>query len=216
MIMKTNCRIEYSQDYLQSRDMTLIFEEMFVTTQNVDGEPEENCVRERICGFYHGEPDEELMKQYMFDGCEAVMSDEIFESMEKDTMTEWLKNNGITDSKGRNKHGKDFTYSVVVYGGFDQVPLIAYQRDYNKQSQAEETYHELEDTLRLEHKIFDNNNEVFIPQNDCSSMAIIRSGAFDDERVVYFKSLIDNTNYEDYAEDCNLIIKYFQEHNMMS
>lgn len=47
-------------------------------------------------------------------------------------------------------------------------------------------------------------------------MAIIRSGAFDNDRVVYFKSLVDNTNYEDYAEDFNLIVKYFQEYDMMS
>lgn len=114
-----------------------------------------------------------------------------------------------------NVEGK-FDYAVVVYGGFDQVPLIAYQRNYDDKDQAVEVYHELEDTFRLEHKIFDNNNEVFIPQSDCSSMAIIRSGAFDDDRVVYFKSLVDNTNYEDYTEDFNLIVKYFQEHNMMS
>lgn len=109
-----------------------------------------------------------------------------------------------------------FDYAVVVYGGYDQVPLIKYQRNYDDENQAIEVYHELEDTFRLEHKIFDNNTEDFISQNECSAMAIIRSGAFDDDRVVYFKSLIDNTNYEDCAEEFDLIVKYFQSHDMMS
>ncbi len=203
-IYRTNCDIEYSQEYLPSRDITLIFEDTYVWSKDVNGEPEKFVVRERITGFYHGEPDEHCFKRYYTGGCEAVMDDELMEA--------------LTNTHGdisKDDVEPSFTYSVVVYGGFDQVPLIAYQRDYDDKDQAVEVYHELEDTFRLEHKIFDNNNEVFIPQSDCSSMAIIRSGAFDDERIVYFRSLVDNTNYEDYTEDFSLIVKYFQEHNMM-
>ena len=202
---KANCEIEYSQEYLPSRDITLIFEDTTVWSKNVNGEPEKFCVRERITGFYHGEPDEDGFKSYYAGGCEAVMEDELMEALTK-----------THGEVSKNEEESSFTYSVVVYGGFDQVPLIAYQRDYDNKDQATTVYHELEDTFRLEHKIFYNNNEVFIPQSDCSSMAIIRSGAYDDERVVYFKSLVDNTNYEDYTEDFSLIVKYFQEHNMMS
>ena len=204
-IYRTNCDIEYSQEYLPSRDITLIFEDTYVWSKDVNGELEKFVVRERITGFYHGEPEEKLMCDYLADGCEAIMSDELMEAL-----TETHGDISKDDVK------PSFTYSVVVYGGFDQVPLIAFQRDYDDKDQAVTEYHELEDTFRLEHKIFDNNNEVFIPQSDCSSMAIIRSGAFDDERVVYFRSLVDNTNYEDYTEDFSLIVKYFQEHNMMS
>ena len=222
---KAKCEIEYSQEYLPGRDITLVFEDTSVWSKDVNGKPEKFVVRERITGFYHGEPTEDGFKNYYTSGCEAVMYDELMEALtethgcvskneeEAFNMGQWLKDNGVTDEYAP-KPG--FTYSVVVYGGFDQVPLIAYQRDYDDKDQAVEVYHELEDTFRLEHKIFDNNNEVFIPQSDCSSMAVIRSGAFDDERVVYFKSLVDNTNYEDYTEDFSLIVKYFQEHNMMS
>ena len=134
---------------------------------------------------------------------------------------EWLealtKTHGCTSkNEAEDISQAKFTYSVVVYGGFDETPLIRYQRDYDDKSQATTEYHELEDIFRLEHKIFDNNTEQYISQNECSSMAIIRSGAFDNDRVVYFKSLVDNTNYEDYAEDFNLIVKYFQEYDMMS
>lgn len=118
--------------------------------------------------------------------------------------------------KEEPKEEPKYDYVVVVYGGFDETPLIRYQRTYDDKDQATTTYHELEDTFRLEHKIFDNNTEEFIDQADCSAMAIIRTGAFDDERVWYFKSLVDNTNYESYAEDFNLIVKYFQEHKMMA
>lgn len=204
-IYRTNCDIEYSQEYLPSRDITLIFEDTYVWSKTVDGEPEKFVVRERITGFYHGEPEEKLLQNYLAGGCEAIMSDELMEALTR-----------THGDISKDDVKPSFTYSVVVYGGFDQVPLIAYQRDYDDKDQAVEVYHELEDTFRLEHKIFDNNNEVFIPQSDCSSMAIIRSGAFDDDRVVYFRSLVDNTNYEDYTEDFNLIVKYFQEHNMIS
>lgn len=210
----TNCRIEYSQEYLPSRDITLIFEETFVIGENVNEQPEEFCVRERITGFYHGEPDEDGFKNFYSKGCEAVMDDELMGALDKSfNIGQWLKDNGVTDEYAPKSK---FTYSVIVYGGFDETPLIRYHRTYDDKDQATTTYYELEDTFRLEHKIFDNNTEEFINQKDCSAMAIIRSGAFDDDRVVYFKSLVDNTNYEDYTEDFNLIVKYFQEHNMMS
>lgn len=201
----TNCDIEYSQEYLPSRDITLIFEDTYVWSKTVDGVPEKFMIRERITGFYHGEPDEDGFKNFYSKGCEAVMDDELMEALTKTHGD--ISNDDVKDT---------FDYTVVVYGGFDQVPLIRYQRSYDDKDQAVEVYHELEDTFRLEHKIFDNNIEEFISQNDCSLMAIIRSRALDDDRVVYFRSLVDNTNYEDYTEDFNLIVKYFQEHNMMS
>lgn len=202
---KTKCEIEYSQEYLPSRDITLIFEDTFVWSKDVNDKPEKYMVRERITGFYHGEPDEDGFKSYYTGGCEAVMYDELMEALTK-THGDISQN----DVKGK------FNYAVVVYGGFDQVPLIRYQRNYDDKDQAVKVYHELEDTFRLEHNIYDNNTVQYISQNECSSMAIIRSGAFDNDRVVYFKSLVDNTNYEDYAEDFNLIVKYFQEYDMMS
>lgn len=193
---RANCEIEYSQDYLKSRDMTLIFEEMFM----VDG-PDKICVRERICGFYHGEPDDDLFKQYMTSGTEAVMADEFVK--------------GLTRDDNAPKEEPKYEYVVVVYGGFDETPLIRYQREYDDKDQALEVYYELEDTFRLEHKIFDNNTEDFIAQEDCSSMALIKCGPYDDEEVTCFRSLIDKTNLSydkayrqivDYlAENCNLL-----------
>lgn len=172
---KTKCEIEYSQEYLKRRDITLIFEDLFV----VDG-PGKIGVRERICGFYHGEPDDDLFRQYMASGTEAVMEDEFIASLTKD--------NDVT------KEEPKYEYAVVVYGGFDETPLIRYQRDYDDKDQALEVYHELEDTFRLERKIFDNNTEEFIAQEDCSAMAVIKIGAFDNEEVISFKSLIDKTS----------------------
>ena len=205
----TKCEIEYSQEYLKRRDITIIFEDTFIMGKDVNGNPEKYMARERICGFYHGEPDEQSLEDYLAKGCEAIMEDEWLEAL--------TKTHGCTSkNEAEDISQAKFTYSVVVYGGFDETPLIRYQRDYDDKSQATTEYHELEDIFRLEHKIFDNNTEQYISQNECSSMAIIRSGAFDNDRVVYFKSLVDNTNYEDYAEDFNLIVKYFQEYDMMS
>ena len=63
-------------------------------------------------------------------------------------------------------------------------------------------------TFRLEHKIFDNNTEEFIAQEDCSAMAIIKCGPYDDEEVTSFKSLIDETNASYYNEDYRRIVSY--------
>jgi len=207
---RTNCDIEYSQEYLPGRDITLIFEDTYVWSKDVNGEPEKFVVRERITGFYHGEPCEDWFERYYAGGCEAVMDDEMMEALTKTHGD--ISKNDVEEQKEEPK----YDYAVVVYGGFDETPLIRYQRTYDDKDQATTTYHELEDTFRLEHKIFDNNTEEFIDQADCSAMAIIRTGAFDDERVWYFKSLVDNTNYESYTEDFNLIVKYFQEHKMMA
>lgn len=204
---RVKCEIEYSQDYLQSRDMTLIFEEMFM----VSG-PDKICVRERITGFYHGEPDEDLFKQYMTSGTEAVMEDDFIKGLTKDDnfdMGQWLKDNGVTNEYAPKEDPK-YDYVVVVYGGFDQIPLIVYQRDYNDKDQALEVYHELEDTFRLEHKIFDNNTEDFIAQENCSAMALIKCGPYDDDEVISFKSLIDNTNLA-YDKDYRQIVDYLVE-----
>lgn len=196
----TKCEIEYSQEYLKRRDITLIFEDLFV----VDG-PGKIGVRERVCGFYHGEPDDDLFRQYMASGTEAVMEDEFIASLTRD--------NEVA------KEEPKYEYAVVVYGGFDETPLIRYQREYDDKDQALDAYLNLEDTFRLEHKIFDNNAEEFIAQDDCSAMALVKSGTsglsiFNDE-VVCFKSLIDKTNLSydkayrqivDYlAENCNLL-----------
>ena len=205
---KAKCEIEYSQDYLKSRDMTLIFEEMFM----VSG-PDKTRVRERICGFYHGEPDDDLFKQYMTSGTEAVMEDEFIKGLTRDDsfdMGQWLKDNGVTDEYAPKEEPK-YDYAVVIYGGFDKTPLIRYQRDYDDKDQALEVYHELEDTFRLEHKIFDNNTEEFIAQEDCSAMALIKCGPYDDEEVISFKSLIDKTNLS-YDKDYRQIVDYLVEH----
>lgn len=204
---RVKCEIEYSQDYLQSRDMTLIFEEMFM----VSG-PDKICVRERITGFYHGEPDEDLFKQYMTSGTEAVMEDDFIKGLTKDDnfdMGQWLKDNGVTDEYAPKEEPK-YDYAVVVYGGFDETPLVRYHRDYDNKDQAIEVYHELEDTFRLEHKIFDNDAEEFIDQKDCSSMAVIQIGAFDDEETICFKSLLDKTNLS-YNNDYKQIVDYLVE-----
>lgn len=114
------------------------------------------------------------------------------------------------------KEEPKYDYAVVVYGGFDETPLIRYQRDYDNKDQALEVYHELEDTFRLEHKIFDNNTEEFIDQKDCSAMALIKCGPYDDEEIVSsveatcFKSLIDKTNLS-YDKDYRLIVDYLVE-----
>lgn len=204
---RAKCEIEYSQDYLQSRDMTLIFEEMFM----VSG-PDKICVRERICGFYHGEPDDDLFKQYMTSGTEAVMEEDFIKGLTKDDnfdMGQWLKDNGVTSEYAPKEEPK-YNYVVVVYGGFDETPLIRYQRVYDDEDQATTTYHDLEDTFRLEHKIFDNNTEEFIDQADCSAMAVIRIGAFDDEEVISFKSLLDKTNLS-YNTEYKQIVDYLVE-----
>lgn len=201
---RVNCEIEYSQDYLKSRDMTLIFEEMFMA----DG-PDKVCVRERICGFYHGEPDDDLFKQYMTSGTEAVMEDEFIKGLTREDnfdMGQWLKDNGVTDEYVPKEEPK-YDYAVVIYGGFDETPLIRYQREYDDKDQALEVYYELEDTFRLEHKIFDNNTEEFIAQEDCSAMALIKCGPYDDEEVTCFKSLIDKTNLS-YDKDYRQIVDY--------
>ena len=208
---KTKCEIEYSQEYLPGRDMTIIFEEMFV----VSG-PDKICVRERICGFYHGDPTEEDMRHYMTTGCEAVMEDDFMASLTKDDfdMGQWLKDNGVTDEYAPKEDPK-YDYSVVVYGGFDNVPLIKYQRDYETREQALGVYHELEDTFRLEHKIFDNNTEEFIDQKDCSSMALIKAGPYDDNEVISFRSLLyyenGETNEPYFNEDYRQIINYLTD-----
>lgn len=103
---------------------------------------------------------------------------------------------------------------MVVYGGFDATPLVRYGREYDDKDKALEAYLELEDTFRLEHKIFDNNTEEFIAQKDCSAMALIRSRAsglaiFENE-VICFKSLIDKTNLS-YDKDYRQIVDYLAE-----
>lgn len=198
---RTKCEIEYSQEYLSSRDITLIFEDTVVWSKNVNGEPEKFYVRERIAGFYHGEPDEDGFKNYYAGGCEAVMDDELMEAL--------TKTHG-EEQKEEQKEEPKCEYVVVVYGGFDETPLIRYQREYDDKDQALEVYHELEDTFSLEHKIFDNNTEEFIAQEDCSSMAIIKCGPYDDEEVTSFKSLIDKTNLS-YDKDYRQIVSYLVE-----
>lgn len=203
-IYKTKCEIEYSQEYLKRRDMTIIFEDTFIWGEDVNGDPEKYQVRERITGFYHGEPDDDMFKEFYSKGCEAVMQDEMMTAL---TMTHGKEPKEPKEPK--------YNYAVVVYGGYDKVPLIRYQRDYDDKDKALEVYHELEDTFRLEHKIFDNNDEDFIAQEACSAMAIIKCGPYDDEEVTSFKSLIDKTNLSydkayrqivDYlAEKCNLL-----------
>lgn len=195
----TKCEIEYSQEYLKRRDMTIIFENTFVYGKDEHGNLDKYMARERICGFYHGEPDEQCFREYFTKGCEAVMEDE------------WLgaltKTHGCV-SKNEVEHVEPkFTYSVVVYGGYNKVPLIRYQRDYDDKDKALEEYHELEDAFRLEHKIFDNNKEEFIAQEDCSAMAIIKCGPYDDEEATSFKSLIDETNLY-YDDDYRKIVDY--------
>lgn len=113
--------------------------------------------------------------------------------------------------KEEPKEEPKYDYAVVVYGGFDETPLVRYHRDYDNKDQAIEVYHELEDTFRLEHKIFDNNTEEFIDQEECSSMAVIKIGAFDDEEVISFKSLLDKTNASYLNEDYRQIVNYLIE-----
>lgn len=219
---KTKCEIEYSQEYLPSRDITLIFEDTFVWSKDVNDKPEKYMVRERITGFYHGEPDEDGFKSYYTGGCEAVMDDELMEALTKThgciskneeevfNMGQWLKDNGVTDEYAPKEEPK-YDYAVVVYGGFDETPLVRYHRDYDNKDQAIEVYHELEDIFRLEHKIFDNDAEEFIDQKDCSSMAVIQIGAFDDEETICFKSLLDKTNASYLNEDYRQIVNYLIE-----
>lgn len=223
---RAKCEIEYSQEYLPGRDITLIFEDTTVWSKNVNGEPEKFCVRERITGFYHGEPDEDGFKSYYTGGCEAVIDDELMEALTKThgcvskneeeafNMGQWLKDNGVTDEYAPKEEPK-YDYAVVVYGGFDETPLIRYQREYDSKDAAIEVYHELEDTFRLEHKIFDNIKEEFIAQEDCSSMAIIKCGPHDDEEVISFKSLLyyedGKTNASYYNEDYRQIVNYLVE-----
>ena len=200
----TKCEIEYSQEYLKRRDITIIFEDTFVMGKDVNDNPEKYIARERICGFYHGEPDEQSLEDYLAKGCEAIMEDEWLEAL--------TKTHGCTSkNEAEDISQAKFAYSVVIYGGFDETPLIRYQRDYDDKSQATIEYHELEDIFRLEHKIFDNNTEQYISQNECSSMAIIRSGAFDDEEIISFKSLLDKTNASYLNEDYRQIVNYLIE-----
>lgn len=203
---RTNCEIEYSQEYLPSRDITLIFEDTYVWSKNVNSEPEKFVVRERIVSFYHGEPEEELLQGYLAGGCEAIISNELIEALTK-THGEKPKEEPKEDPK--------YDYAMVVYGGFDETPVIRYQREYDSKDAAIEVYHELEDTFRLEHKIFDNIKEEFIAQEDCSSMAIIKCGPHDDEEVISFKSLLyyedGKTNASYYNEDYRQIVNYLVE-----
>ena len=195
----TKCEIEYSQEYLKRRDMTIIFENTFVYGKDEHGNLDKYMTRERICGFYHGEPDEQCFREYFTKGCEAVMEDE------------WLgaltKTHGCVNKNEVEHVEPKFKYSVVVYGGYDKAPVIRYRRDYDDKDQALEVYHELEDTFRLEHTIFDNNKEEFIAQEDCSAMAIIKCGPYDDEEATSFKSLIDETNLY-YDKDYRQIVNY--------
>lgn len=78
---KTKCEIEYSQEYLPGRDITIVFEDTSVWSKDVNGKPEKFVVRERITGFYHGEPTEDGFKNYYTSGCEAVMYDELMEAL---------------------------------------------------------------------------------------------------------------------------------------
>ena len=200
---RTKCEIEYSQEYLPSRDITLIFENVTVWSKNVNGEPEKFCVRERITSFYYGEPDEDGFKNFYSKGCEGGMDDEMMTAL---TITHGEVSKNAEEPKEEPK----YDYAVVVYGGFDETPLIRYQRTYDDKDQATTTYHELEDTFRLEHKIFDNNTEEFIDQEECSAMAVIKIGAFDDEEVISFKSLLDKTNLS-YTNAYKQIVDYLVE-----
>lgn len=112
-----------------------------------------------------------------------------------------------TNALTKTEEDPKYDYAVVIYGGFDETPLIRYQRNYDDKDQALEAYYELEDTFRLEHKIFDNNTEEFIVQEDCSAMALIKCGPYDDEKVTCFKSLIDKTNLS-YDKDYRQIVDY--------
>ena len=130
----------------------------------------------------------------------------------KQVMDEENKDTTLTVTrKEEPKEEPKYDYVVVVYGGFDETPLVRYHRDYDNKDQAIEVYHELEDTFRLEHKIFDNEAEEFIDQKDCSSMAVIQIGAFDDEEVISFKSLLDKTNASYLNEDYRQIVNYLIE-----
>ena len=206
---KTKCEIEYSQEYLPSRDITLIFEVTTVWGKNVKGEPEEYAVRERITGFYHGEPEEYCFKQFYSKGCEGVMDDEMMTALTV-THGERPKDN-VADENAPKEEECKYDYTVVVYGGFDETPLVKYQRDYDSKDKALEVYHELEDTFRLEHKIFDNNTEEFIDQKECSAMAVVECGPYDEAEVISFKSLIDKTNLS-YDSAYRQIIDYLTEY----
>ena len=52
------------QTYHSAMDCTIIWEFVY----NGD-----ECIRERICGYYHGEPDEESFKEYAFRGVEGCL-----------------------------------------------------------------------------------------------------------------------------------------------
>lgn len=192
-IYKTQCEIEYSQEYLRRRDITIIFEDLFIWSKDVNGKPEKYAVRERIVGFYHGEPNEEDFENYYSKGCEGVMDDEM--------MTVLTKTHGETPEP-------KYDYNVVVYGGFDEVPLIRYQRTYETEEEAQDTYLELKDTFKLEHRIYDNAKEEVINQEDCSMLALIKSGPYDDDKCIVFDSLLDKSNMY-YRHDYNEIMEFF-------
>ena len=138
------------------------------------------------------------------------------QGMDEDTDNETETHGEVSKNKEEEpkeelKEEPKYDYAVVVYGGFDETPLVRYHRDYDNKDQAIEVYHELEDTFRLEHKIFDNDAEEFIDQKDCSSMAVIQIGAFDDEETICFKSLLDKINASYLNEDYRQIVNYLIE-----
>ena len=194
----TRCEIEYSQEYLPSRDMTIIFEDMSVNGTMYS-------VRERIVGFYHGEPTEEDFKKYYSKGCEAVMDEDLMEALT------------VTHGEEQKEESK-CDYAVVVYGGFNETPEVRFQRNYPTLNQAKTAYQELEDTFRSEHQIFDNqanggDGEVY-DQKECSAMAIIKCGPFDDDECIEFKSLLDKTNLA-YKYDYNKIVEYLIDNKVL-
>lgn len=64
-------RIKVRQTYLAEMDATIIWEFIYKG---------EEMIRERIVGYYHGEPTKEDMKNYAFRGVEGVLDlDGIFD-----------------------------------------------------------------------------------------------------------------------------------------
>lgn len=63
-------RIELEQSYIGRNDATIIWEYTYKG---------DNLIRERIVGYYHGEPTKEDMKKYAFRGVEGVLDlDDIY------------------------------------------------------------------------------------------------------------------------------------------
>lgn len=62
--------IGFETEYIQGRDVTIIFENMYETKGH-----DKVRIRERICGFYYGRPNKEDTKYFLDKGCDSVMDD---------------------------------------------------------------------------------------------------------------------------------------------